>query len=428
MEVKYTKKQAELIFENSLKAFGLDKYTKTDPQIIQSIVKEFELDDFKSTNKEFKEVFQDAISKPQKLKPLFDDIKKGIISKHPAILEFAELALKKDWFKPSRHIIKSVHVIYVLEALTAMMCNNHKFFVEIQNHYKKKEKKYGLDTLNIISTFFNALKISPHFFDIAKPLSLDPLLIYFKIQRGLSKSRLSRKELRKIYQQKEINFFEYKLLKPIQKDEVEQINKLVRINIYEAGITEYKKGFVTNAISAYVLSQDLVIDPPNTIFKEKKILPEKSNNPFYGKITEKENLFPTITLSQEWTSLYTTWNMAFVLGNLNDLDIIFPKLLIPSLINSKSENFLGVRFISLWLTINHAIFRKAEKDELLGPENKIKMTKAWAKINKKYALKLAKEEIHENSRRLLKNYKSFFTHPFFNLFKMVRIFVFGKKH
>ena len=93
-----------------------------------------------------------------------------------------------------------------------------------------------------------------------------------------------------------------------------------------------------------------------------------------------------------------------------------------------SENFLGVRFISLWLTINHAIFRKVESDEILGPENKTEMAKAWAKINKKYALKLAKQEIHENSRRLLKNYKSFFTHPFFNLFKMVKIFLFGKKH
>lgn len=426
MKLKYTKNEAELIFNKTLQAFGVKIDAKTDPQIMQSVIQEFRLDDFKSANKQFDEIFQNAISKPQELSPFLNDIKKGIISKHSAIIEFADLALKKNWFKSSEHVVRSVHVIYILELLTATMCNNHKFFIEVQNHYKNKEKTYGLNTLHLLPTFFNALKISPNFFDIAKPFALDPLLIYFRIQRGLSKSHISKKDLKKVYKQGDINFLEYKLLGPIQNNHIEHINELVRINIYVAGITEYNNNLKTNAVSAHVLSENLIIDPPQTIFKDKKIIPELSNNTFYNQITEKNNLFPVVTLSQEWTSLYTTWNMVFVLGNLQDLDIIFPKLLIPSIINAESENFLGARFISLWLTINHAIFRKARKSEILGPVNKTEMAKAWSIINKKYSLELARQEIHENSETLLKNYNRFYIHPIFNLFKIVKIFMFGK--
>ncbi|MBU0707359.1 hypothetical protein KKG41_03230 [Patescibacteria group bacterium] len=426
MVIKHTKEQAKLIVDGSLQAFGLPWGMKTDPKIIQAVIEEFKLDDFKTDNKQFNKLFKEIVSRPQELSPLFDNITKGIISKHPAIIEFAELALKNNWFKQSKYVIKSVHVMYLLEILTATMCNSHQFFIEVQGHYRKKEQQLGLDTIRLFKTFINALNISPNFFDIAKSFSIDPLLIYFKIQRGLNKSHLTKNESKKLYKQKKINYVEYKLLSPIQKNHVERINQLVRINIYEAGITEYKKGLKNNAISAHVLSEDLIINPPYTIFKKKSVLPENSTDVFYKVITEEESLFPVIKLSQKWVSLYTAWNMTFVLGNLNDLEIIFPKLLIPSIIDAESENFIGARIISLWLTVNHTIFRKSEKKEIYGPDNKIEMAEAWSIINKKYAFELADQEIHEDSELLLKNYNRFFAHPVFNLFKIAKIFIFGK--
>lgn len=110
--------------------------------------------------------------------------------------------------------------------------------------------------------------------------------------------------------------------------------------------------------------------------------------------------------------------MAFVLGNLENLDLIFPKLLIPSIIDAKNSNFLGIRFISLWLTINFAIFRKYEKKEIIGPSDKIEMAKAWGNINKKYAFDLAKRETNEDSKTLMKSFNHFFSHPFFNWLKL----------
>jgi len=317
-------------------------------------------------------------------------------------------------------MIKAIHVTYILEALTNIMCNDHEFFIEVQNHYKQKEDELGLNTQHPIKTFVNALKISPHFFDIVKPFSLEPFLVYFKLQQGLSKSQIKKEELKNLYKEKKINYIEYRLLSPIKKNHIQHINELVRINIYEAGITEYKNGFKSNALCAHTLCEDLKINHPNTTFKRKIVTPE--NKTAFYKFYSKSSLFPTIEMSQEWTSLYTTWNMAFVLGNLNDLDIILPKLFIPSIIDAKSENFLGARFISLWLTINYAIFRKSDKIEVCGPKNKTEMANAWANINKKYSLGISQKEMHEDSKILNKYYKRFFSHPFLNLFKLVRNF------
>ena len=77
---------------------------------------------------------------------------------------------------------------------------------------------------------------------------------------------------------------------------------------------------------------------------------------FYESLVEDENYFPTFAFHQDWVSLYETWNMAFILGELNNLHYLFPKLLIPSVLNAKSENFLGARIIALWLSINNTLF------------------------------------------------------------------------
>ncbi|OGH93752.1 MAG: hypothetical protein A2538_02630 [Candidatus Magasanikbacteria bacterium RIFOXYD2_FULL_41_14] len=412
-------KEASEIFDKTMVAFGLEKNITTNPQIMKGVIAELKLNDLKTKNERMRKFFQDIISEPQDLQPMFNNIKKGVASKHPAIVEFADLALKNNWFRPFEHIARSVHVMFVLEALTATMCNSHDFFVEVQDHYKIKERACGIDTTHSLNALMRALKISRDFFKIAKAFSLDPLMIYFRIRRGLAGSHLTIGEAKKMLRDKKINYLEYKLLSPILKNNIEHINELVRINIYEAGITEYHNDFKTNSISAYALSEDLRCDPPLAMFKNKNVIPTKNDDIFYQSISEKNNLFPTVNTSQNWASLYITWNMAFVLGNLDDLDLIFPKLLIPSLINAEPENFLGVRIISLWLSVNHNLFRQCDKIQVKKPAKSDEMSVAWAQINKKYAFKLAKRETHEDSKTLKKNFNKFFSHPIYNFFKLL---------
>ncbi|VAW28523.1 hypothetical protein MNBD_BACTEROID06-653, partial [hydrothermal vent metagenome] len=287
-----TKKQAQIIIDNSMAAFGLSKEMETDPKVIKSIIHSMRFDDFKTTFVPMNQFLKEITAKPKNLKPMFDNIEEGIITKHPAILEFLELALQKEWLHKSEHIQRAVHVTFVLEAITAAMSNSHQFFIEVQDHYRNKQRMHGLDTMHILKTFLRSFFISHDLFNIAKAFSLDPLMVYLRIQRGLTTACIPNDDLNELYKNNEINYIERKLLSSACKDGSNHINKLVGINIYEAGIKDYEEGFTTNAMIAHALSEDIKTHPPLATFKNKNITPENSADIFYDSIIEKENLFP----------------------------------------------------------------------------------------------------------------------------------------
>jgi len=418
MKNKLNKIQSKKIIEKSILALGLKETKKTNPQIIKTIIEEFKLDDLKTKNKVMQKFFHDSLTQPQELKQMINCIKKSIVLKHPGIVEFLNHAINKKWLKPSENIIKALHVTFVLEALTVVMCNDHDFFIEVKDHYKLKEKQMGINPLHSIRTLMHAFGITHNLFGTIKALSVDPAMIYFRTQRGLTKSYLNKNKTKQLLKQNKINYIEYILLLPIHKKGLDQANKLLRINIYEAGITEYKNGFISNAICAHELNEDIIKNSPSNTFKVKNVIPQNVNNSFYSSICKKNNLFPVFQLSKQWISLYITWNMSFMLGNVNNLDIMLPKLIIPSIIAAEDENFLGARIISLWLSVNHYFYRKYDKGENVDIPNQIKMAKAWGNINKKYAFKLAKKETHEDAKILLKGFNQFFSHPFLNWMKL----------
>jgi len=424
MKKSIAENKSRKIIEKSIISLGLKKNLKTDPKKIREILKEMNLDDFNTNFPPMKIFLKEITTKPKNLKPMFDDIIRGIVKKQPAVVEFAELALKKKWFKKSEHIHNAVHVTFILEAMTAAMCNSHTFFIEAQDHLKSKERLCGLDSRKICSSFKRVLNITHNLFEAIKVVSVDPFMIYFSIRRGLNKSQLDKKELKELYKKGELNYLEYKLLLPTSKKGINHLLELVRINIYEAGMTEYKKGFKVNSICAYELNEDIKINPPDVEFQKRGVFPDSSKNKFYKSIQTKENLYINFPFSQKWVSLYTTWNMAFILSDLNDLDIIFPMLFIPSIIDAKKENAGGVRIISLWLTTNNVLFRRYNNSkEIIGPKNKKEMSKAWGNINKKYAVDLAKRETHEDSKELMRHFSKFYAHPFYSLFKLLKIFL-----
>lgn len=420
MQKSMNTKQMETIVDASITALGFHGVDKTDPQLLKEVFEEFKLGSFNTQNKTMQQFLDSCLEESQDLKPMKDSISKNIVSNHPAIVEFLEHALEKEWLQPSNKATKSLNVAFVLEALTSAMCNDHDFFIEIQDHYKRQEKSRGINSLHTIRSFMYVLGVTRNFFDTLKGLSVDPVMIYLRTQRGFSKSHLRKNRAKQLLKDKKINYLEYRLLSPIKKKGLEHMNELVRINIYEAGVAEYRNGFKANSISAHVLNEQIKENPPLALFKEKSVLPHNIDTPFYNAVTQKQNLFPTIGLSQDWVSLYTSWNIAFVISEIDDWDIVLPKLFIPSIIGAEPENFMLSRAMSLWLTINHVYFRMYEKKSIQAPANRKEMAAAWGEINKKYAFDLAKTEIHEDSEVLMKSYKRFFSHPFINWIKIAR--------
>jgi hypothetical protein len=413
--------KSEKIIDQTMNSLGLKNLKKTNPTLINKILSEMKLNNFKTSHSPMKKFLNDIKTKPQNLNHFFRDIKNGIIIKHPAIIEFLELAHKKKWLKKSKKTIKAVHIAFILEHITAAMCNNDYFFLEMHNYIKERKKELGIEEKHMIKSVYHLFSIlHGKLFEILKTISVDPLMIILKPR--FKEFKLNKAKIKKIHKNGEINYLEYRLL--TQKQGIFSLTELGKINIYEAGITEYKSGFKDNAICAQELCEDLKVNSPTPKIKNSHIFPENTKNDFYKKLSNSKNKFITANVSQKWTSLYETWNLAFILGNMNNLEILFPKLLIPSVINSKPEHYSETRVISLWLSINNYIFWNYDhKNETKGPKNKVMMAKAWGKINKKYALEMAKKETHENSRTLMKHYHEMFSKPVLNLFLIIKKFL-----
>ncbi len=417
---KINKKHARHVIEQSMAALGLEMNMKTDPAIIESLLREMRLDDFKTDFAPMKKFFADALAKPQSLRPMFESIKQGIVNKHPAIVEFAELALSKKWFASSAHIQRAAHVAYVLEAMTAAMCNSHKFFLEAEDYLRAQEVMCGLDHEHLLRSFLSMQRVTHSVFETMKALSLDPAMIIPRTRCGLENARIGKVQLRELSRKEKLNFVERKLLSTAEKNDLEHSLKLVGINLFEAGITEYKKGFQDNAFCAHALNEVIQKTPPAVLFKARHIIPLYSSQSFYETLCTSDNHFPVFGFSQDWMSVYVTWNLAFVLGDLDELDLLIPKLLIPSVLNAKSEHFLGARGIALWLSINNFLFRlRDHAGTVSGPENKQEMANAWGAINKKYATAFMQNETHETRQHFLSEFHHFFSFPVFHFLKLL---------
>ena len=179
-----------------------------------------------------------------------------------------------------------------------------------------------------------------------------------------------------------------------------------------------------NALAAHVLAEDLLVHCHRESFQRKRVHPQGAAGDFYSSLAGDDNYFPVVDLSEDWKSLYLTWNMAFILGELSNLHYLFPKLLIPSVLCSRSENFLGARIISLWISINSALLLNFNHvDKLAGPEHRREMAVAWGEINQRHAETFYEAEVGPNTSGLLDGFHERFSRPYTNLANQVLEFV-----
>lgn len=416
--MKYNTEQSEKIIDDAMAALNLSFKMKTDVQLVQQIFSDINLNNFQTTYLPMKQFFDDIVSRPQNLESMLTQIKSGLLKHGAAIVEFLAIALSKNWLMASPYVIQSVHVAYILEAITAAMCNSNLFFSEYVEHIRLKEKDIGIDSEHLFKTFFKTLPGSLNFFATAKAISLDMAMVYFRVTRELAGRALNKQSIDQLYEAGKISFLEHKLLLPLCQKGHCVCHDWLRINIYEAGVTEYKNGFTMNAMAAHVLSEDVLRHCHPETYQLRQVYPQGANGELYPSLVGDENYFPVVKLRGDWKNLYLSWNMAFILGELNNLHYLFPKLLIPSVLCSDSENFLGVRIISLWVSINNSLFLNFNRvEKSTAPENRREMALAWGEINQKYAEELYQTYIDPNTNTLLSSFQNRFSHPFIHLTK-----------
>jgi len=88
-------------------------------------------------------------------------------------------------------------------------------------------------------------------------------------------------------------------------------------------------------------------------------------------------------VSKNWAALYETWNLAFITGNLKNLHILYPKLLIPAVLGAEPNAYVFHRALALSLSIQFFLLRTLSgKPDLELPNHK-ELSDLWGKINVK---------------------------------------------
>ena len=319
-----------------MKTLGISPDQQTDPVLMKDILhNDMKLDDCPAVMK----LLGSKLTEKESMKPMLETIRASIITKQPEMHEFISTALKENLI-PSpdeagqKVINRSLNHMVLLDAITKGMVDDYHVCDEIRNHLLNKRKEMGIRD-DFLGSTYDMYKAWGAVFGPVKTKTMD---MAFDQLNDLRKKGHS------------------------DEHDSQIIKALLELNIAEAIVKDKFDGFPNNARAGF----DLALHP-------------------FSKTWVKDNNGPVgIDLKQDWISLYSSWNMDFMTGNLTNPQLLFPKLLIPQVIDAKPEDFLYNRALALWLTCNFQLFHKIDKKETTVIPGSKEIAKRWGEINESY--------------------------------------------
>ncbi|MHC4065420.1 MAG: hypothetical protein ACYSUI_13125, partial [Planctomycetota bacterium] len=396
----------------AIKGLGIDPELETNPAITRTLLRQMKLWDFEPHYEPMRRFLTTARSEPQPLGTLLRSIAEGIAERHPAIVQFLDRANQEDWLSPGQQVQESVHLAYLLEALTVAMANSNDFVGELQAHFLRVRRTYGIKTTSALHTLWKVWRRTGSLFAATKTISVDPAITRYSLIRGAGGQSPSRQTVSKLMREGKLTYVEKKFIMPKARRPAGPSLAGLRLNVYEAGNTEFKKGFEANAVCVYALAKSLDEYPYTESFGRGAVLPTLGRTAFHDSVADPSNIYSINGLSQDWVSLYNSWNMAFILSELDDLHLLFPKLLIPSVLCALPENYLYTRILSLWVCVNLFLFRRLDRGAReCGPSARRAMAHAWGEINREHAVAYAERKLHKGRAEFFTEFEKRFTWP-----------------
>jgi hypothetical protein len=285
---------------------------------------------------------------PQKLDTFIEAILRGIEHRHPAIGEFLDEALAAGLVSTPddeglRMIRRSLHHTYLLDELTRAMAADREFTNEVSEHLLGKREEVGIRRTFWASTF-DVYKLTREIFGPAKTKTMDSVFHWYAKMRRLEPG--------------------VKGGLPLLKRRI-----LMFMNITEAVLTDAVHGMGKNALAGVTLL----------------------TSPVRQICVRADGGFMEIHLSKGWPELYQTWNLAFMVGNLRNLDLLLPKLVMPCVMNAAPADYIFLRGLSLWTTINFQIFAFHAKRSHALPRQK-DLARLWGEVNRRHARRFIRTE------------------------------------
>lgn len=328
--------------DEAMDRMGISLSMETDPALLRDVLqKDMFLNDLPS----IKSLLADQMSQPQSLRPMLERVRLSILEKHPAISEFVCSALEKNLIEKASSrpmILRTIHHMFLLETIISAMYHDWTLMVDVGNHFARKRQELGARA-DFIGSAIDIGRATGDLFFVAKAKTIDGVFKRFQTIRGnnyLAESEAAGSKL------------------------------CLVLNITEAVVTDNLQGHRNNALVGIGLSL----------------------NPLESVALEGEERILRYYLSQEWTSLYETWNLAFITGKMDNLHLLYPKLLIPSVIDAPSNDYLFNRSLALWTGINFYLLNKLAKASVVHLPKAKELSLLWGEINLKYAKAYVWEE------------------------------------
>lgn len=320
---------------------GVSLGMESNPTMMQDVVdNEFYFKNFP----EGRNLVKSYLNKPQKLHPFLSKVHQAILNRHPAmvkaICQINEDHLVPKLARPQRQLIhRTIHNMVVLEALVQKMKVDVHFMDRIKTHYLSERHKILPENSSLWTTYRAAGGV----FEAAKLLTMDEVFV---------------------------QYYHFRLKDTLDEEDLHTKNVGLQLNISEATIADEVKRNWDNAFAGRTLLANKILG--------------------IEKVGDKNSLLKQYFIPH-WSPLYETWNLAFVLGSLNNLNIILPKLLIPSVIDAQEEDYLFYRGISLWITINLHLLHTLHKKPTVEFPSEIRkpLVALWGTINREYAESVA---------------------------------------
>jgi hypothetical protein len=323
--------------DEAAKKLGIDINMKTDTKLLGDILEnDMHLKDLTSVQS----LFRTDLEAEQSLLPMLQQVRKGLTVTHPAVGATICIALKDPttaniFTSPNPEIIKrTIHHMFLLEKIVNKLANDRAFMGEVNTHLKDK-----VNSMTPHKSFLG------HIYDLFKAAG------FF----GVAKEHSINGAMNDYIQFREKNL--------ITHEESEERKSGLVTNVMEATIADFASGFPYNAEAGEMLAKD---------------------HPSVIRIVGPNRVIEYVN-RMEYAQLYETWNLAFITGNLDYLNMLYPKLLIPSVLLADANSYLYHRVLALSLSINFYLMASLQNKPRINFEGSRELAALWGHINIRYA-------------------------------------------
>ncbi|MCP3943308.1 MAG: hypothetical protein GY710_17735 [Desulfobacteraceae bacterium] len=329
-------------FDLFMENLGIDMDMETNVDLLNDILRnDMFLDDFQPVQ----ELLSYELTYEVSLWPMLERIRNGINNRHAPVREGLCALLQEELIpfdkKNDPVINRMIHHMFLLNKIVGEMAADTDFMIDILNHMYDKRREAGVSD-NFVKSLFDIYRLTGGVFEPIKTKTIDWAL-------G--------------------DFVKFRTEGEISKKDSDSRRRGVIINVMEVVTADNLHGFEDNAVTGRALA----INPPEHLI-----------------ITGDNNAIEYV-VNQEWMEVYQAWMLTFLTGNVPNLHLLYPKMIIPEVIDVDHHEYLFNRVLALGLTIDFILLAKADNRPDVEMPNAEAISQKLGEANVKHAKQYIKD-------------------------------------